>query len=118
MADGIADEVYDAALNRGMREYSLGAFLQSAHAIHGQDAKILNAASPQLVGDLHPGMLALRLVDPEAKDILAAVDVIGKHDIDGHLLDAILRAQRRCSRRKQMDRTTGADDSAMPRPLP
>ena len=38
--------------------------------------------------------LALRLVDPEAKDILAAVDVIGKHDIDGHLLDAILRAQR------------------------
>ena len=86
--------MYDAALNRGMREYSLGAFLQSAHAIHGQDAKILNAASPQLVEDLHPGMLALRLVDPEAKDILAAVDVIGKHDIDGHLLDAILRAQR------------------------
>ena len=48
-ADGIADEVYEVAPNRGMREYSLGAFLQSAHAIHMDRCRILNAASPQLV---------------------------------------------------------------------
>ena len=52
------------------REYSLGAFLQSAHAIHGQDAKILNAASPQLVGDLHPGTVSYTHLDVYKRQII------------------------------------------------
>lgn len=38
------------------------------------------------IEDLHPGMLAFRFIDPDTKDILLAIDIIPKDDVDSLLL--------------------------------
>lgn len=44
------------------------------------------------IGRVHD--LAYCLVDPEDQDILTTIDIVGEHDIDSGLLNAVLRAQR------------------------
>lgn len=77
VADRIANEMHDAALDDHLGKDGLRTFLQAAHAVHREEAEIADAARLELIEDLHPGMLALCLIDPEAEDVLVAAGIVG-----------------------------------------
>ena len=68
-----------------MREDGAGPVLQAAHAIHGDEADILHPTGLDLIEYLHPCVLALRLVQPQAEDVLAPVHVVAEDRVHGAL---------------------------------
>lgn len=61
--------------------------------VHPISHKVPVPENFELVENLHPGMLALDLVDPKPQHVFAAFRIIRQDDVHGRLLDAALRAQ-------------------------
>ena len=70
IADGVANEMHDAPLHDHLREDGFSAIFETRHTIHGEEADLLQTARFELIEDLHPGVLALDLVDPKPQHVL------------------------------------------------
>lgn len=91
---GVTNQMHDAPLHHDLRKNGVCPFLQTCHAIHREESDRLHTARFEFIENLHPCMLAFRLVDPKTKHISAPVRVIGENDMYRRLCRAPLPAQR------------------------
>lgn len=86
---------------------------EPGHAVRAHVQHVLHPAGPELVEHLHPAVGALRVVHPQAQDVLAAAQFVGQHRVDGRVAGAPPVAHGHV---EAVDEHEGVDRLERPRP--